>query len=145
MTVSTAKLSPTFLSNDSGQPAWAVLPYEQYQQLLALAGIQPTAEAVVGTPNTSEPEVPASATSKLLASLVESAQQADSLSGLKFDAKKLQARRAAASLSVDDLARSAGISPSYTAMIEQGEREPSAPILASFARALGIKADQLMG
>jgi transcriptional regulator with XRE-family HTH domain len=44
-------------------------------------------------------------------------------------------------MSQADLARGVGISPSYLAMIEQGEREPDDAIRRSLARLLGVAAE----
>lgn len=136
-------VKPVFLSDASGQPAWAVLPYDEYQILLSAAGLKASLRESVNpaaAPNTST-EVPANATAQLLASLVESSQ-ANSDDGV-FDVEKFKAKVEASPFGLDDLARSAGISPSYIAMIERGEREPSGPVVHSLARALSIAPSEL--
>lgn len=148
--VDNLKLAPVFLSDNSGQPAWAVLPYDQYQQLLASAGLNADVSGaaelntVAPKPAPTPSAVP-NATAQLLASLAENAKKTRGEQPLSFNPKKLQSCREAAPMSLADLARSAGISPSYVAMMEQGERDPSGPILNSFARALGIEVDALLG
>lgn len=142
-------VKPVFLSDASGQPAWAVLPYDEYQTLLNAAGLGASlGVSAAAAPNTSAEvptkvptEVPANATAQLLASLVESSQ-ANADEGV-FDAEKFRAKVQASPLSLEDLARSAGISPSYVAMIERGEREPSGPVVHSLARALSIAPGEL--
>lgn len=142
--LSTLKLKPVFLSDSTGQPAWAVLSYEEYQSLLSAAGVDEGSERKnvqepVAAPSTAE--VPTNATAQLLASLVENAQ-AGADDGV-FDAQKFKAKVQMSPLSLDDLARSAGISASYLAMIERGEREPSGPVINSLARALAIAPAEL--
>jgi ribosome-binding protein aMBF1 (putative translation factor) len=136
-------VKPVFLSDASGQPAWAVLPYDEYQALLNAAGLSASLGEDVNpaaTPSAST-DVPANATAQLLASLVENSQtNADD--GV-FDAEKFRAKVQASPLSLEDLARSAGISPSYIAMIVSGEREPSGPVVHSLARALSIAPGEL--
>ncbi|MDY0249905.1 MAG: helix-turn-helix transcriptional regulator [Pseudomonas sp.] len=88
-----------------GKPEYAVLPWEQYQQLLKDAGRdKPIAEL--------EPS---------LASL-----------------RELKALREQAALTLEDVAREAGISPHYLQMIESGEREVSDVLKRTLARALKV-------
>ncbi len=97
-----------------GKPEYAVLPWEQYQALLAAAG-QPAAVQPVAS--------------------VVSPQPADeALPPLS----RLGELREAKGLALDKLARTVGISPSYLAMIESGEREPDAAIRRSLAWELGV-------
>ncbi|WP_416422973.1 helix-turn-helix transcriptional regulator [Pseudomonas sp. App30] len=97
-----------------GKPEYAVLPWEQYQALLAAAG-QPVAPA---------PSVEAPAPQ-----VAEQAAPAFSRLGELREAK---------GLALDQLARTVGISPSYLAMIESGQREPDAAIRRSLAWELGV-------
>ena len=92
----------------NGEPEYAVLAWSDYQALLAALG-QPANEANAK---------PAEAVSPRLA--------------------ELQALREAKGMSQEALARSVGISPSYLALIEQGERDPGDPIRRALARALEI-------
>lgn len=95
-----------------GQPEYAVVPWEQYQALLAAAGQAPA------------PDTQA----------VESTPKAASLSSLD----QLASLREAKGLAPEQLARTVGISPAYLAMIESGERRPDAAILRSLAWHLGV-------
>ena len=88
-----------------GQPEYAVLPWEQYQQLLKEAGR----------------EKPAAAVEHPLASL-----------------RELKELREQAGMSIEDIAREAGISPHYLQMIESGEREVSDVLKRTLARALKV-------
>lgn len=94
-----------------GEPEYAVLPWAQYQALLKAAGITP--QAVVD--NTA----------------VKAPARHASLS-------EMRALREGLSLSLEQLARSVGISPHYLEQIENGQREAGEPILRPLARALGI-------
>lgn len=96
-----------------GQPEYAVLPWAEYQALRSAAGLV--------TEKVSEPIPVAPA--------------------LKEDLPVLTALtrlREARGLSAADLARAAGISPAYLAMIESGERQPDAAIKRSLAMAVGV-------
>jgi DNA-binding XRE family transcriptional regulator len=96
-----------------GKPEYAVLPWEQYQALLAAAG----------APAATVEAAPAAA-----------AAPASELPGLD----QLRPLREAKGLALEKLARTVGISPSYLAMIESGEREPDAAIRRSLAWELGV-------
>ncbi|QXI44583.1 helix-turn-helix transcriptional regulator [Pseudomonas wayambapalatensis] len=103
-----------------GQPEYAVVPWAQYQALLAAAGQAPA--------NADEPQAAASEARG------EVAKQSASLPALGELAQLRQAK----GLAPEQLARSVGISPSYLAMIESGERVPDAAIQRSLAWHLGI-------
>ena len=96
-----------------GQPEYAVLPWDEYQALLRAAG------------HAAEPQ----------AAVVSSPQASG------FSLQRLAELREALGMSQADLARGVGISPSYLAMIEQGEREPDDAIRRSLARLLGVAAE----
>ncbi|HZJ94762.1 MAG TPA: helix-turn-helix transcriptional regulator [Thiopseudomonas sp.] len=91
-----------------GQPEYAVLPWAQYQQLLKEAGRSEQAS--------------------------QSVEHEAGLASLR----ELKAIREQAGLSIDDVARDAGISPHYLQMIESGEREASAVLKRALARALKV-------
>ncbi|HKM36933.1 MAG TPA: helix-turn-helix transcriptional regulator [Thiopseudomonas sp.] len=88
-----------------GKPEYAVLAWDEYQQLLRDAGR----------------DKPAIAEQPVLASL-----------------RELKALREKASLTIEDAAREAGISPHYLQMMESGEREVSDVLKRTLARALGV-------
>lgn len=92
-----------------GVPDYAVLRWDEYQQLLAAQGTATTSP--VASPSTTA-----------LPSF-----------------RDLAAIREAKGLSQDALARSAGISPIYLDLIETGEREPGEPIRRALARALELE------
>ena len=97
-----------------GEPEYAVVPWEQYQSLLAAAGMPLSgAESAMAAPAAvAVPALPA------------------------FDS--LRALREGKALALESLARAVGISPSYLALIESGEREPDAAIRRSLAWELGV-------
>ena len=91
-----------------GQPEYAVLPWAEYRALLKAAAGPSVVTAPAG-----------------------SAAQAEPLA-------RLAALRESRGLSLEDLARSVGISPHYLAQFETGERLAEGPIARALARALGI-------
>jgi len=97
-----------------GEPEYAVLPWVQYQALLKAAGINET-------PPQRAP-APAAATPDLI------------LPGLD----QLRSLREGKGIAIEALARTVGISPSYLAMIESGERQPDAAIRRSLAWELTV-------
>ncbi|KAF0865366.1 helix-turn-helix transcriptional regulator [Pseudomonas sp. LD120] len=97
-----------------GQPEYAVLPWAQYQALLTAAGL---------TKQVSQ-----------AAEMSQAATPAQSLPGLD----QLRNLREAKGIAIEALARKVGISPSYLALIESGERQPDAAIRRSLAWELAV-------
>ena len=97
-----------------GEPEYAVLPWAQYQALLKAAGIKeaPSQQAPEPLATTPDPILP----------------------GLD----QLRSLREGKGIAVEALARTVGISPSYLAMIESGERLPDAAIRRSLAWELTV-------
>lgn len=95
-----------------GEPEYAVLPWAEYQALRAAAGLAAEAKAPQLAVQAAEPEL--------------------------MPLTELARLREARGLSAADLARAAGISPAYLAMIETGERQPDAAIKRSLAMAVGV-------
>jgi ribosome-binding protein aMBF1 (putative translation factor) len=97
-----------------GEPEYAVLPWAQYQALLKAAGV--TEQAPRQAP-------------------VRQAATADQiLPGLD----QLRSLREGKGIAIEALARTVGISPSYLALIESGERQPDAAIRRSLAWELTV-------
>lgn len=94
-----------------GEPEYAVLPWSEFQQLLREAGRQPGRQAVA------------------VESVPARAVPLASLRSLREERK----------LTLEALAREAGISPSYLEMIERGEREPSAVLLRTLGRIFDVQ------
>jgi ribosome-binding protein aMBF1 (putative translation factor) len=63
--------------------------------------------------------------------------------GEKTLGQSIRAAREAAGVSQVDLATAANISQGYLSQLEQDEREPTLPIAARIARALGVSLDEL--
>ncbi len=59
-------------------------------------------------------------------------------------AKALRISRAARGISQQDLAKAAGLSPSYVSLIESGKREPTIATMREIADALEIPLDLIM-
>ena len=97
-----------------GEPEYAVLPWAQYQALLKAAGInqQPAPDAPVHRTATPDQILP----------------------GLD----QLRSLREGKGIAIEVLARTVGISPSYLALIESGERLPDAAIRRSLAWELTV-------
>ncbi|HEY8330123.1 MAG TPA: helix-turn-helix transcriptional regulator [Pseudomonas sp.] len=89
-----------------GQPEYAVLPWAEYQELLAAAGRQPVARSAA--PLVQEPPV--------------------------FNLANLRSLREARNLAPEQLARAVGISPHYLSLIESGERQPDQAIQRALTR-----------
>ncbi|WP_137818443.1 MULTISPECIES: helix-turn-helix domain-containing protein [unclassified Pseudomonas] len=97
-----------------GEAEYAILPWPEYQALLQAAGRSAVAPVVA---------VPAPT---VMSKLTE-----------------LSALREGKGLSLEELARTVGISPHYLTLIESGERQPDAAIRRALARALGISGWEL--
>lgn len=97
-----------------GEPEYAVVPWAQYQALLKAAGIdeQPPRDAAVRQATSPEQILP----------------------GLE----QLRSLREGKGIAIEALARTVGISPSYLALIESGERLPDAAIRRSLAWELTV-------
>lgn len=93
-----------------GEPEYAVLPWAEFQALLKAAGMP--SQSPVAEPPAAQPP---------LAAL-----------------KQMGELREGLGLSIEQLARTVGISPSYLALIENAERQPDAAIQRALARALGV-------
>ncbi len=97
-----------------GEPEYAVLPWAQYQALLKAAGIKEQASPEATKLQTATPDA--------------------ILPGLD----QLRSLREGKGIAIEALARTVGISPSYLAMIESGERLPDAAIRRSLAWELTV-------
>ncbi|MDM8191897.1 XRE family transcriptional regulator [Pseudomonas koreensis] len=97
-----------------GEPEYAVLPWAQYQALLKAAGINAIPAPQPAAPLAASPE-------PILPAL-----------------DQLRSLREGKGIAIEALARTVGISPSYLAMIESGERQPDAAIRRSLAWELTV-------
>lgn len=136
-----------------GRPEWAVLPYDEYEALLALAEKARNADAgnsSVPQRSSASPDAEASEgisakdREKLRGNLMQQLSGVSQLAAKGgFSGKKAAQLRESKGLDVGMVAREIGISPVYLQQIESGEREPSEPILRNIARALDVDADLL--
>ncbi|MBP5054794.1 helix-turn-helix domain-containing protein [Pseudomonas sp. 22526] len=97
-----------------GEPEYAVLPWAQYQALLKAAGVTDQSSREARGPVATAADQP--------------------LPGLD----QLRSLRETKGIAIEALARTVGISPSYLAMIESGERQPDAAIRRSLAWELTV-------
>ncbi len=142
-----------------GRPEWAVLPYAEYEALLALAeqaraiGAS-TASAVPAASDaapqrTANDELPTeSLTDKdrqaLRSNLMEQLSSVSEVaSSGGFSGARTKQVRESKGLDVAMVARDIGISPAYLQQFESGERVPSEPILRNIARALDVDVNDL--
>ncbi|MGH8434772.1 MAG: helix-turn-helix domain-containing protein [Pseudomonas sp.] len=92
-----------------GKAEYAVLPWPEYQALLQAAGRSELSPVAAAPVPTSLPKL-----------------------------TELSALREGKGLSLEELARTVGISPHYLTMIESGERQPDTAIRRALAWTLGI-------
>ena len=97
-----------------GEPEYAVLPWKQYQSLLKAAGLDQA-------PSHEAPARHATAPDQVLPGL-----------------DQLRSLREGKGIAIEALARTVGISPSYLALIESGERQPDAAIRRCLAWELTV-------
>lgn len=94
----------------AGEPQYAVLPWAEFQALLKAAGMPSTSP--MAEPAVAQPPVAA--------------------------LRQMRSLREGLGLSIEQLARTVGISPSYLELIETAERQPDAAIRRALARALSV-------
>jgi len=97
-----------------GEPEYAVLPWAQYQALVKAAGLNEPAPRQTSAPRAASTD--------------------QELPGLD----QLRHLREGKGIAIEALARTVGISPSYLALIESGERQPDAAIRRSLAWELTV-------
>ncbi len=105
-----------------GQPEYAVVPWAEYQRLLAAAAGTPVSASADAVTNAQSAADPVGAAAL----------------GPPPSFERLRELREARGVPLESLARAVGISPSYLSMIETGEREPDAAIRRSLAWELGV-------
>lgn len=151
-----------------GRPEWAVMPYAEYEALLArieaaeaaagraaapaaavtvppagapVAAAQSTAAGVTaGTAGTLRPEDRRQLRNTMMEQLQDVAAVADAGT---FQGSKMAEIMRSRGLQAELVAREVGISPVYLKQIENGERQPSEPILRNIARALNVDVKEL--
>jgi ribosome-binding protein aMBF1 (putative translation factor) len=122
----------TTILEANGKPAFAIVPWDEYQALRALAEDAGDAAALLRHVKKSarrgEDTIPAEVIDRLLA-----------------DEPPLRVWREHRGLSATRLAKSVGVTVAHISKIESGKGEPSLPLLRKLARALQIDSGLLVG
>lgn len=115
----------------NGQPEWAVIPYEEYQRLVAeaemLQDIRDYDEVKLALANGDEELIPSEVTYALL-----------------DGGNPIRVWREYRGLTQQQVAAEAGISKPYLSQLESGQRNGTAEVLAAVARALNVSLDDLV-
>jgi DNA-binding XRE family transcriptional regulator len=115
----------------NGKPEWAVLPYEEYQRLVAeaemLQDIRDYDEVKLAIANGEEELIPSEVTYALL-----------------DGENPLRVWREYRGLTQQQVAEAAGISKPYLSQLESGQRKGTAEVLAGVAKALNVSLDDLV-
>jgi len=115
----------------NGQPEWAVLPYEEYQRLVAeaemLQDIRDYDEARLALVSGDEELIPTEVTYALL-----------------DGENPIRVWREYRGLTQQQVAETAGISKPYLSQLESGRRQGTTEVLAGIARALQVTLDDLV-
>ena len=131
-----------------GRPEWAVLPYAEYEALLARAAAVEQAAQPVTAPapadGTAESGLSQEDRRQLRQTMIAQLQDVAAVAASgSFQGSKMAEIMSRKGLAVELVAREVGISPLYLKQIEQGERQPSEPILRNIARALNVAVTEL--
>ena len=113
-----------------GRPEWAVIPYADYERLLALAedaGDLRAYDQAMHAITAGEETVPGEVVRRLVAG-----------------ENRLRVWREHRGLTQVDLAQRAGVGQPYVAMLEAGDRKGSVARLRALARALDLDVDDLL-
>ncbi|MCB0171104.1 MAG: helix-turn-helix transcriptional regulator [Anaerolineae bacterium] len=115
----------------NGQPEWAVVPYEEYQRLVAdaemLQDIRDYDEVKLALANENEELIPSEVTYALL-----------------NGENPIRVWREYRGLTQQQVADEARISKPYLSQLESGQRKGTAEVLAAVARALNVSLDDVV-
>ena len=115
----------------NGQPEWAVVPYEEYQRLVAdaemLQDIRDHDEVKLALANENEELIPSEVTYALL-----------------NGENPIRVWREYRGLTQQQVADEARISKPYLSQLESGQRKGTAEVLAAVARALNVSLDDVV-
>ena len=115
----------------NGQPEWAVVPYEEYQRLVAeaemLQDVRDYDEVKLALANGAEELIPSEVTYALL-----------------DGENPIRVWRDYRGLTQQQVADEAGISKPYLSQLESGQRKGSAEVLAAVSRALNVSLDDVV-
>lgn len=120
---------PQLIFDDSGQPAFAVIPWREYERL-----------------SNGEAEAALSDEELYDRALAEGGESfpAEVADRLLAGESPIRAYRSHRGMKQGELAAAAGIHPVYLSQIETGKRTGSAKTLAAIAGALGVAVDDLI-
>ena len=114
-----------------GRPEWAVVPYEEYQRLVAeaemLQDIRAYDEAKLALANGAEELIPSEVTYALL-----------------DGENPIRVWREYRGLTQQQVAEAAGISKPYLSQLESGRRKGTTDVLSAIAKALNISLDDVV-
>jgi DNA-binding XRE family transcriptional regulator len=115
----------------NGRPEWAVVPYEEYQRLVAeaemLQDVRDYDEVKLALANGEEELIPSEVTYALL-----------------DGENPIRVWREYRGLTQQQVADEAGISKPYLSQLESGQRKGTAGVLAAVARALNVSLDDVV-
>lgn len=115
----------------NGQPEWAVVPYEEYQRLVAeaemLQDVRDYDEVKLALANGEEELIPGEVTYALL-----------------DGENPIRVWRQYRGFTQQQVADKAGISKPYLSQLESGQRKGTTEVLAAIARALNVSLDDVV-
>ena len=115
----------------NGQPEWAVVPYEEYQRLVAeaemLQDVRDYDEVKLALANGEEELIPSEVTYALL-----------------DGENPIRVWREYRGLTQQQVAAEAGISKPYLSQLESGQRKGTTEVLAAVAKALNVSLDDVV-
>jgi DNA-binding XRE family transcriptional regulator len=115
----------------NGRPEWAVVPYEEYQRLVAeaemLQDVRDYDEVKLALANGGEELIPSEVTYALL-----------------DGENPIRVWREYRGLTQQQVADEAGISKPYLSQLESGQRKGTTEVLAAVARALNVSLDDVV-
>ncbi len=122
-------MKPQIIKKD-GKPEYAVIPYDEYQQLVeaaeALADVRSFDGARVALVSGEEEMIPAEVVDRLL-----------------DDANPVRVWREYRGLPAAELAKACGVTAAAISQIESGKRKPSVTLLKKISRTLNVDLDTL--
>ena len=131
----------------TGEPEYAIVPWVEYQKLLKAARKDQNTETPVAEPE-AQPETVTEPQPHPLATIAQQLssnqqQPSSAAADAPFSGNKVRELREQKGMDSKTLARGIGISPSYLAQIESGERMPGDAIWHNIARELQVQQDAL--
>ena len=124
-------MKPQIITNSERKPAFAVIPYDEYQALMErLEWLEDLRDS--------------NAFAEKLARGEEEAIPVEVVERLVDGESPVRVWREHRGLTQEDLGEQVGLSGSYLSQIESGKREGTVKVYAALARALGVEVDDLV-